>query len=293
MPLILQIVEIIAPVFLLALVGWVWVRTGNRYELEFVTRLVMNVSAPCLIFTALVKVDIDPDTFGDVALAALTGYMAVACLTALACRLFSLGYRTYLAPLTFGNTGNMGLPLALFAFGELGLAYAVVVFAVTAVLSFTLGIWVVSGRASPRQVVSQPLFYAAVAGSLFGLFDVPVPDLLINAMSLAGQIMIPMMLITLGVSISRLNVAHASKAVSLSLVKAGIGASAGFGTAHLFGLTDVARGVLILQLLTPVAVTSYLLAERYKAGPEAVSGLVVVSTVLTLAIVPAALSLLL
>jgi predicted permease len=293
MQLVIQIVEIIAPVFLLALVGWVWVRTGHRYELEFVTRLVMNVSAPCLVFTALVKVDIDPETFGDVALAALTAYLAVGGLTALVCRLLGLGYRTYLAPLTFGNTGNMGLPLALFAFGELGLAYAVVVFAVTAVLSFTLGVWVVTGRASPREALSQPLFYAAVAGSLFGVVDVPVPGIVINAMSLAGQMMIPMMLITLGVSISRLTVGHAWKAVILSLVKTGIGASAGFGMAHLFGLTGEARGVLVLQLLTPVAVTSYLLAERYKAGPEAVSSLVVVSTLLTLAVVPAALSVLL
>lgn len=293
MALVLQILEIIAPVFMLAFVGWSWVRTGHRYEIEFVTRLVMNISAPCLVFTALVKVEIDPTAFRDLALAAVSAYALVGVLIASICLVAGLSYRTYLAPLTFGNTGNMGLPLALYAFGELGLAYAVVVFAVMVLLSFTLGVWVVTGRSNPTEALRQPLFYAAIVGSAIGLLDVPVPKVVINAMSLAGQMMIPMMLITLGVSISRLNVNHVWRASMLSVLKAGVCALAGFGAAHVFGLTDAARGVLVLQLLTPVAVTSYLLAERYNADAEAVSGLVVVSTLLTLAVVPAALSVLL
>jgi predicted permease len=293
MALVLQILEIIAPVFMLAFVGWSWVRTGHRYEIEFVTRLVMNISAPCLVFTALVKVEIDPTAFRDLALAAVSAYALVGVLIASICLVAGLSYRTYLAPLTFGNTGNMGLPLALYAFGELGLAYAVVVFAVMVLLSFTLGVWVVTGRSNPTEALRQPLFYAAILGSAIGLLDVPVPKVVINAMSLAGQMMIPMMLITLGVSISRLNVNHVWRASMLSVLKAGVCALAGFGAAHVFGLTDAARGVLVLQLLTPVAVTSYLLAERYNADAEAVSGLVVVSTLLTLAVVPAALSVLL
>lgn len=293
MALVLQILEIIAPVFMLAFVGWSWVRTGHRYEIEFVTRLVMNISAPCLVFTALVKVEIDPTAFRDLALAAVSAYALVGVLIASICLIAGLSYRTYLAPLTFGNTGNMGLPLALYAFGELGLAYAVVVFAVMVLLSFTLGVWVVTGRSNPTEALRQPLFYAAIVGSAIGLLDVPVPKVVINAMSLAGQMMIPMMLITLGVSISRLNVNHVWRASMLSVLKAGVCALAGFGAAHVFGLTDAARGVLVLQLLTPVAVTSYLLAERYNADAEAVSGLVVVSTLLTLAVVPAALSVLL
>jgi predicted permease len=275
------------------LVGWSWVRTGHRYEIEFVTRLVMNISAPCLVFTALVKVEIDPTAFRDVALAAVSAYALVGVLIASICFIAGLSYRTYLAPLTFGNTGNMGLPLALYAFGELGLAYAVVIFAVMVLLSFTLGVWVVTGRSNPTEAFRQPLFYAAIVGSAIGLLNLPVPKVAINAMSLAGQMMIPMMLITLGVSISRLNVKHVWRASLLSVLKAGVCALAGFGAAQVFGLTDAGRGVLVLQLLTPVAVTSYLLAERYHADAEAVSGLVVVSTLLTLAVVPAALTVLL
>ena len=293
MALVLQILEIIAPVFMLAFVGWTWVRTGHRYEIEFVTRLVMNISAPCLVFTSLVKVEIDPTAFRDVALAAVSAYALAGALITSICSIAGLSYRTYLAPLTFGNTGNMGLPLALYAFGELGLAYAVVIFAVTALLSFTLGVWVVTGRSSPMEAFRQPLFYAAIVGSAIGLLNVPVPKVAINAMSLAGQMMIPMMLITLGVSISRLNVSHVWRATVLSVLKAGICAIAGFGAAHVFGLTDASRGALVLQLLTPVAVTSYLLAERYNADAEAVSGLVVVSTMMTLAVVPAVLTVLL
>ncbi|MEO0830682.1 MAG: hypothetical protein AAFY03_09510, partial [Pseudomonadota bacterium] len=55
----------------------------------------------------------------------------------------------------------------------------------------------------------------------------------------------------------------------------------------------VAFGVLVLQLITPVAVASYLLSERYDAQPDAVAGLVVVSTLLSVLFLTLALSLLL
>ncbi len=116
MDLILTVVTIVAPVALLGLVGFVWVRTGHDYDLEFVTRLAMTLSVPALIFTALMKSEVDPAALRDVSVAAALGYGLLAAVFLGIVRLLGLPVRTWLAPLVFGNTGNVGLPLALFAF---------------------------------------------------------------------------------------------------------------------------------------------------------------------------------
>ena len=197
-----------------------------------------------------------------------------------------LDSQTYLAPLIFGNTGNLGLPLALFAFGEVGLGYAVVVFAVMAILSFTIGIWMVAGRGSLGRVVKEPLVAATLLGALFLWQDWQTPAFLTNAIELIGQMAIPLMLITLGVAVARLETKAMTRAVVLSVIKVVICASAGWAAATWFGLDPVAAAVLIVQVATPVAVTSYLLAEKYGADAQPVAGLVVASTLLSVIALP-------
>ena len=152
MPLILTVLEIVAPVFLLAAIGFAWVKLGFEYRLEFITRLSMTLAVPCLIFTALVNTTLDPAALTTITLASLAAYFVVTLATLVLVWTMGLETRTFAAPLIFGNTGNLGLPLALFAFGNVGLEYAVVVFAVMAVISFTFGIWLVAGEGSIRKV---------------------------------------------------------------------------------------------------------------------------------------------
>ena len=133
MNLALTVLEITAPVFVLAAIGYAWVRLGVEYKVDFVTRLAMTLSVPCLIFTALMKTQIEPAALTALSLATVAAYGAVTLAMVVLARLAGLDMRAYVAPLIFGNTGNLGLPLALFAFGETGLGYAVVVFAIMAI----------------------------------------------------------------------------------------------------------------------------------------------------------------
>lgn len=198
----------------------------------------------------------------------------------------ALDLRTYLVPLTVGNTGNIGLPLAFFAFGETGLAYAIVVFAVMAIYSFTVGVWVVAGGGSLKKLVQEPLVAATALGALFLWQGWETPTFLTNSLELIGQMAIPMMRITLGVAVARIPIRHLSKAIWISLFRAVT--CAGFATlvGLYFGLDPIALGILILQLSTPVAVTSYLIAEKYGADADSVAGLVVVSTLLAMITIP-------
>jgi len=284
--LALTVLNITAPVFLLAAVGFAWVKMGFEYRVEFVTRLAMTLSVPCLIFVALMKTDVEPEALAALSLAAFVAYGLVMIGCFIVVKVARLDMQTYLAPLIFGNTGNLGLPLALFAFGEIGLGYAVVVFAVMAILSFTVGIWMVAGGGSLRRVIKEPLVAATLLGALFLWQGWETPEFLTNAIELIGQMAIPMMLITLGVAVARLETKAMTRAVILSVIKVFICVGAAWLAAWWFGLEPIAAAVLIVQVATPVAVTSYLLAEKYGADAQPVAGLVVASTLLSVLALP-------
>lgn len=291
MPLILQVAQIVAPVFLLAGVGFAWVRWLRwNYDVEFVTRLSMTLSIPCLIFMALTRSEVEPSLLRDTVAVALGSYLAIGAVVWGCCRLLDLDLATYWSPLTFGNTGNLGLPVALFAFGQAGFDMAVAVFAVMAILSFTFGVWVVAGGGSPTTAVREPLVWGTVAGSLFLAMGWRAPGWLGASLDLIGQMAIPLMLVTLGVAISRLAPRSLGRAFWLCLGKFALCVAVPLGFGAAMGLPRPALGVVTLQIATPVAVTSYMLAAKYRAGADEVAGLVVVSTLMAVLGVPALLA---
>lgn len=286
MDLILTVLQIVAPVGLLGLVGFLWVRAGFEYRMEFITRLCMTLSLPPLVFTALMKTEIDPSALTSLSLAAAAAYGALTVAFWGITTALGLDRRTFLAPLIFGNTGNVGLPLALFAFGQEGLGYAVVVFAVMILWHFTFGLWMVAGGGSPARLVKEPIMGATLLGALFLWQGWQTPVWLTNSLDLLGQIAIPLMLITLGVAVARLNAGRLGRAFWLSLMRAAVTLGVSLGAGLAFGLPPVALAVLILQVTTPVAVTSYMMAEKYGADAPSVAGLVMASTLLSVVTLP-------
>lgn len=292
MTIALTVIEIVAPVFLLAAIGYVWVRLGFEYRVEFVTRLSMTLSIPCLIFVALMETEIEPAALTAISLASVVAYAGVTLAFVVLVAALRLDRGVYLSPLIFGNTGNLGLPLALFAFGEQGLGFAVVVFAVMAVWSFTFGIWVVAGGGNPVRAMREPLLWATVLGALFLTQGWQTPAFLTNTLRLIGQMAIPLMLVTLGVAVARLHPRGLGRALALSVVKVVLCTAIAWAVGRWFDLGPVAFAVLVLQLATPVAVTSYLIAEKYAPeGSDEVAALVVVSTLLSVVALPVTLAL--
>jgi malate permease and related proteins len=284
--LVLTVMEIVAPVALLGIIGFVWVKMGFDYRLEFVTRMSMTLAVPCLIFTALMKTQLDAQALTALSLASAIAYGVLTLLFLALTGVMGLDRRTYLAPLIFGNTGNIGLPLALFAFGQPGLDYAVVVFAVMIVWSFTFGVWVVAGGGPPTRVLREPAVGATLLGAIFLWQGWQTPLWLTRSLDLIGQMAIPLMLITLGVAVARLTPGRISRAIWLSILRAVVCVGVAWLAGYWLGLNPVALAVLILQVSTPVAVTSYMLAEKYGADADAVAGLVIVSTVLSIITLP-------
>ena len=293
MNLTVTVLQIVAPVFLLASIGFVWVKVGLEYRIQFVTQLAMTLSLPCLIFVSLMQTRIAPEALTALSLASVMAYALISLAFLALVKLLRLEGRTYTAPLIFGNTGNLGLPLALFAFGDVGLSYAIIVFAIMALWSYTYGIWLVAGAGSLGRVLREPLVWATLLGALFMWQGWETPEFLTNTLDLVGQMAIPMMLITLGVAVARLSAQGLLRAVGLSFVKLSLCVAVAWGVGTVFELDRIAFGVLVLQVATPVAVTSYLIAEKYGADAPSVAGLVVASTLMSVAALPLILALVL
>ena len=286
MDIVLTVLQIVAPVFLLAAVGFTWVRLGYDYNTEFVTRLTMTVSVPALIFVALMNTEIARQNLLNLVWASVASYAAVTVVFLVIIKISGLDRRTFLHPMVFGNTGNIGLPLAFFAFGDAGLGVAVVVFSIMAVYSFTLGIWMVSNGSGFGRLFREPIAWGAVLGAVFMIWGWSTPKWLTNTLELTGQMAIPLMLITLGVALARISPNNLGRSLVLSVVKVLACTGIAVGAGLYFGLGQVAFAVLILQIATPVAVTSYLLAAKYGADADEVAGLVVVSTLVSVVAIP-------
>ena len=282
-----------APVYLCAAVGFLWARLGRAFDTVLVTDLIMGVGAPCLVFSSLVSYEIQ---FAEAVEMIAATTVAIACMagvSAIVLGVARIPLNTFLAPLTFGNTGNMGIPLCYFAFGEAGLSLAICVFAVTSVLHFTVGQAIWSGRAGWADVLRTPLVWAVALALILMATGWGGAPWLTRTTSLLGSFTVPLMQLTLGVSLARMGVVRPGRSLALALVKLFVGISVGLGVAGLFDLEGVAAGVLILSCAMPAAVFNYMFAVRYERSPGDVASLVVVSTLLAALAVPVLMALLL
>ncbi len=277
----------VAPVFVCAALGYGWTRSGRPFDTNMITGLVLAFGVPCLVASTLADVEIAPGLLGKLGVAGVAvmvfcGLIGWAVLGAL-----RWSVRAYLPALMFTNVGNMGLPLSLFAFGQEGLALAVVLFAVGTVGTFTAGTAIASGSTSFRQMARLPALYGIAVGLFFMLTGIHPPAWLANSARTLGGMVVPIMLITLGVSLARLKVVGFGRASVLSVLRLGMGFGLGVAVAEAFGLEGTARGVLILQSSMPTAVYNYLIAVRWGLHADEVAGMVVISTLMSFALLPA------
>ncbi len=281
-----QLFAVIAPILLCAGVGYGWARMGVNYPVDFVTRLVMNIGAPCLIVSSFSKAGIDIGKMAQLSAATVLILLITLLAGGLLIRMMKLDIRTFLPSLLFPNIGNMGLPLCLFAFGDEGLVLALTVFLVIFTLQMSLGILLVAGRGNLRGLPRQPVLWATAIAVLLVSTGYSLPEWLDNTTRILGGATIPLMLITLGVSLAQLKVAEWKHSLLFSLVRVLGGFGLALLVAALLGLEGVDRGVLILQSSMPVAVFNYLLALRYQTQPGEVAGMVVLSTLLAFVLLP-------
>ena len=285
--MITLVLSAVIPVLLTVGLGYSLVRLGRNLDSAVITPLLVDVGTPCLILATFLQTSISPASFAEVGVATLAALLAFAIVAAVTLTLLGLRVRTYLPSLTFPNNGNLGLPLAAYAFGHEGLGYAIVFYALCMIGQFTVGQAVAAGGMNWRGIVRLPLIYATAAGVLISALHVSPPIWFVRTITLIGGMTIPLMLLMLGASLARLQIRTIPRSVLLSLIRIGIGAGIGFAVTMAFRLTGVAASVIVMQCAMPVAVFNYLFAQKWNNDPEEVAGLVVASTLVSVVAVPA------
>jgi hypothetical protein len=282
-----QLSGILLPVFALASVGYGWRRLGFPFEREFVTRMIMNVSGPCLIVDSLARLTLPMDIFLRMAAGAVTMFVVTIAVAWIVLRLAGLSIRSFLPVLAIGNTGNLGLPLCLFAFGQEGLGLAVAVYVTNSVGQFTLTPMLQSQSSPLKTLATTPVVYGALIGTAVLFSGTTLPEWVMTTIGLLGNLMIPLMLLALGNTLGGLQVKRLPFATLWGVGRLLLGFGVAYGVSELFGLEGVAQGVLILQGAMPAAIFNYLFAARYDRHPDEVAGIVLISTLASALSLPA------
>ena len=280
-----RILGIILPVFSIIAVGYLWGRRVNP-DMAMVNRISMNVLAPALIFSALSSKSFD--VFGDAPL--ILGSIGIVLGSGLLAwpvsKLLRQDHRTFVPPMMFNNCGNMGLPLAVLAYGEQGFGPMVALFVVSNLLHFTLGAWIIDHHARFGKLLKNPMVWSTVAGFLFALVHPPLPSWLSVTFKMVGDGLIPMMLLSLGVRLTAIDWRDTKIGVVGGLVCPITGLAMAALVAPWLGLTPMQTGLLFLFAALPPAVLNFMVAEQYRQEPGKVASIVLVGNVMSVIFVP-------
>jgi predicted permease len=295
MALLARIGGIIMPVLIVIAVGYGYARLrGDRAkeDMAAVNRFSMEVLCPLLIFSALAGRDFDVARNGPLILAGVLISLGSGLLAWPVARLLGYDIRTFLPPMIFNNCGNMGLPLAVLAFGQAGLPSAVALFMACTTVYFTVGIMIIeSGRGGGAHLPSlkflvSPMMIATAIGLAFSFARLSVPEPLFLALKMLGEACIPVMLFALGVRMIDVSF----KSWHIGLVGAAVCPLAGLAVARLMDgvltLTVAQRGQMYLFASLPPAVFCFMVAEKYRQEPDKVAAIVLIGNVAALVFVP-------
>jgi hypothetical protein len=281
----LRIFSIIFPVFACTGLGAAY---GYRYrpDMSVVNRLNMEFFAPFLVFWALVNQPFDFPAYRDLAIGGVAAVLGAGLLLLPIAQLLKLNLKTFLPPMMFNNSGNMGIPLVLFAFGEEALQAAVVLFIIEMVLHFTVGFYILDHRTRPLQLLKMPMIQATLLGLLCSGLQINLPDAVANTVKLLGQVSIPLLLFSLGVRLLDVNFrdwklgafgAIAGPAASIACVLL---------ISPLLDLDQTQYAQLLIFAALPPAVLNVLVAEQYQQEPQRVASIVLLGNLASLIIIP-------
>ncbi|HSM40299.1 MAG TPA: AEC family transporter [Afifellaceae bacterium] len=281
-----QIFNVISPIFVITLIGFALGRSATQIDSRTISSLVLLIATPSLVFSTLTSLEVDAGVLATMALSAVLCVTIAALAAMVLLYLLGMSFRTFLPCLMLPNSGNIGLPIVLLAFGERGLALGISYFFVIALLQYTVGASIASGQYSPRDLARQPLIYSILLVGVVLASGIEVPPVIASTTELLGGMMIPAMLILLGTSLARLAVSDLKPALIIAAARLLIGVPTGLIVIRLLGLGGTEAGTVFLLASMPTAIVNYVFAERYRPDAPQVAGAVVVSTMLTFVFLP-------
>ena len=288
MELYLKLIEVLFPVFFIVGIGYFLGKKNPKFDTTFITNYSGNFGAPALFIFAITSSGVTYSVFSEYFIYAIIALISFALVGIIFLFFMKKDISRELPPYFLPNTGNMGIPICLFAYGTLGMGVAAAISSLVILLHFTINIFLASKKFDIKIILKSPPTYAVIVAVYFLYFDMEMPKVVINTVMLLGYAMIVLILMSLGVSLTQLKVFSLKDSVISSIGRVIIGPIIGFLIIKIFNLTGFAAGVLLIQSAMPSAILTYLVAEMYspKKVVDSISSMIVVSTLMSLVTVP-------
>lgn len=290
MDIVVRIIEILFPLFSIATLGY-FVGRRMKPQLSHANKLNMDVFVPALVFAALANREFDLDGYLPLGIATLVLVFGSGIAAWLLARATKIDVRTLVPPIMFNNCGNLGLPLAVLAFGDAALAPMVVMFMLSNLLHFSYGAWLLDHNARIWNVWRVPSVLATIAGLAVALLGIEVWSPLLTSIRMLGEISIPLMLFALGVRLADSKIGEVGRGALAAAARPIIGMVLAFLVLLVIDLPPEQRALVIVFGALPPAVLNYIFAERFDQEPATVASMVLIGNVAAVITLPFALAL--
>jgi len=278
----IQLFPIIIPIIIIIFIGYVWNKIGNNLNQKEITNIITWIGAPCLIFNTLIQLESSLILLKNMIIAAIFIIISMFLFSYILLKIINFPIRTFINPMSFSNSGNLGMTIALFAFGSIGLELAVIVFMITSILHFTLGISIWSGKWSLKFLAKTPVIYAVILGLSVNLTNIELPKTFTNTTSILAGITIPLLLFTMGISLNKISYRLDLKIIFLIVLRILFAISITYLITYLLNINGIAKNVILLQAVLPAPIFTYLFASQYNVQPDKVANYLMTSTIISL-----------
>ena len=288
MDIYLKLFEVLFPVFFIISIGYFLGKKDKKLDTKFITNFATNIGTPGMIFYIINISGITFNIFIEYFLYALIAITAFSIVGIIFLILLKKDYVSELPPLILPNTGNMGIPICLFAYGTQGLGIASAIAAVVILFHFTLGVFLAKKKLSFDVLIKSPATYSIAISIIYLYFDLEMPKFIENTTFLLTYSTIFLILMSLGVALTKLKVFSLKSSIILSVARVIIGPIVGFSLINIFNLSGFAAGALLIQCSMPSAILTYLVGSVYspKKIVDSISSTIVTSTIMSFVTVP-------
>ncbi len=288
MEIYLKLIDVLFPVFLVIGIGFYYGKKNPKFDTDFITKLTGTFGTPALIFYSLTSTGVNLETFVEFftyKVIMVTCFAIVGIFTLLITKR-DIIYE--LPPLILPNNGNIGLSVCLFAYGNAGFGIAGAIASVIMLLHFTLGIFLAKKKLDFKVLFKNGPIYGIIFALIFLYFDLEVPIFLENATFLISYATIFMVLMALGIALTKLKVFSFKLSLINSFTRMVIGPIIGFIIIKFFNLTGVEAGVIFIQSSMPSAILTYLVGSMYspKKVVDSIASTIFVSTTISFLTLP-------
>ena len=284
--------EVVLPVMLVAAAGAV-VGRWRAVPAEPLSAVVFLLFTPALVYDSLANSDLAAGLSLRIAAVAViiyvVGYVAATAWSLLV-RHEPPQRAAFALVVTSLNTGNMGIAVALLAFGEIGVQIAVLTWVVHATLITSAGIVIATlPSGSSRQALVKPFAYPALYAAVLGFaangLDIELPVTIEAPIATLADATVPAMLVVLGLQLGRGlgDLGELADAAAGSVLRLLLGPLVALGAALALGLEGATRDVVIVLAGMPTAVIATIVATEFDVRPQFVTRSVVTSTLASVA----------